>query len=140
MLEWKEVKDLPEECKSCQEEVCYNCDAAGKRWQLSREDELKLQRKGLERSIERAQRKIREIDMELLPFSPGQSAALKGDVRMDYDVFWECLQVCFDAGNMDLYKYIWDTYPTMQEELKQRVREQSERLSNQDWEHCKDDI
>ena len=64
-MEWVEVESLPVECVNCQEEECYNCDHAGKRWQLSREDELLLRRKRLVKGIERLQRQIEEIDREL---------------------------------------------------------------------------
>ena len=64
-MEWVEVERLPVECVNCQEEEGYNCDHAGKRWQLSREDELLLRRKRLAKGIERLQRQIEEIDREL---------------------------------------------------------------------------
>ena len=64
-MEWLEAHPLPAECQNCREEDCYNCDTAGKRWYLSREDELLLRRKSLVRSIEQAQRKVQEIDREL---------------------------------------------------------------------------
>lgn len=64
-MEWMEVETLPMECQNCQEAGCYNCDHAGKRWQLSKEDRLLLRRKGLVTAIERLQRQIEEIDREL---------------------------------------------------------------------------
>ena len=64
-MEWLEAEVLPEECASCQEEDCYNCDNAGKRWYLSREDTLRLQRKNLERAIKRLQRRLEQVDREL---------------------------------------------------------------------------
>ena len=64
-MEWREVNPIPEECKNCTEEDCYNCDTAGKRWVLSREDELRTNRKLMEQAIRRFQRKIGEIDAEL---------------------------------------------------------------------------
>ena len=59
------MRRLVMECVDCQEEECYNCDHAGERWQLSREDELLLRRKRLVKGIERLQRQIEEIDREL---------------------------------------------------------------------------
>lgn len=64
-MEWVEVETLPMECQDCQEEECYNCDHAGKQWQLLKEDALRLRRKGLVKAIERLQRQIEEIDREL---------------------------------------------------------------------------
>lgn len=64
-MEWIEVNPLPEECIGCTEEDCYNCDFAGKRWVLSREDELRTTRMMLVKSIERTQRKIDALDAEL---------------------------------------------------------------------------
>ena len=65
MLEWIEANPLPPECIDCQEEDCYNCDTAGKRWYLSSADELRVKRKGLLKAIERLERQIKAIDAEL---------------------------------------------------------------------------
>ena len=64
-MEWLEVNPLPMECQNCQEADCYNCDVAGKRWYLSKEDALQLRRKGLMKAIDRLQRQIEDIDKEL---------------------------------------------------------------------------
>lgn len=112
-MEWIEADPIPEACVNCQEEDCYNCDTAGERWQLSRVDELKLRRKQLVKAIERLQREIHAIDMELLPFSDEQRAALEGRDEMTYDRFWQCLQVCFDNDDMTMYRRIWEKYPNL---------------------------
>ena len=109
-MEWIEADPLPKACMDCQEEDCYNCDTAGERWQLSRNDELKLRRKQLVKAINRLQRKIDAIDTELLPFTDEHRAALDGRIEMTYDLFWQCLQVCFDNDNMRMYRRIWDAY------------------------------
>ena len=44
---------------------CGSCDYALDRFYLSREDELRVKKKGLEKSIERLQRQIADIDAEL---------------------------------------------------------------------------
>ncbi|MBO5892391.1 MAG: hypothetical protein J6Q30_06730 [Oscillospiraceae bacterium] len=64
-MEWLEANSIPEECNICTNEDCYNCDTAGKRWTLSREDELCLNRILAVRAIARLQRKVAEIDAEL---------------------------------------------------------------------------
>ena len=64
-MEWIEVTPLPDVCKCCSEEDCYNCDYAGLRWQLSRKDDLECQRKMKIKAIERLQKQIAEIDAEL---------------------------------------------------------------------------
>ena len=64
-MEWKEANPLPTECEKCKEQDCYACDVAGKRWYLSRSDELRLKRKGLLKAIERMEREIAAIDAEL---------------------------------------------------------------------------
>ncbi len=64
-MEWIEANPLPQECLNCQEEDCYECDTAGKRWYLSKADELRIRRKGLIKAIERLERQIHEIDAEL---------------------------------------------------------------------------
>jgi hypothetical protein len=134
-MEWLEANPLPVECENCQEEDCYNCDHAGKRWYLSEEDELRVRRKGLVKAVERLQRQIKEIDRKLLPFTEQQKAALEGQIEMTYDLFWECLQVCFDADNMDRYFEIWDSYPEHIEELKRRSQEEPNKSAAQaSWE------
>ncbi|MBE6934804.1 MAG: hypothetical protein E7462_07170 [Ruminococcaceae bacterium] len=64
-MEWIEANPIPEECKTCAEGDCYNCDTAGRRWKLSRESELQTNRMLIVRAIERLQRKITVIDAEL---------------------------------------------------------------------------
>jgi len=64
-VEWLKANPLPDVCVDCTEEDCYNCDHAGKRWYLSRVDELRLRRKMLVRAIERLQRQVAAIDDEL---------------------------------------------------------------------------
>ena len=119
MMDWIEADPRPAACMNCQEEECYNCDTAGERWQLSREDELRLRRKQLVKAIERLQRKIDAIDMELLPFTGEQRAALYGNAEMTYDLFWQCLQVCFDNDNMGMYRNIWEAYPKFSKKIKE---------------------
>lgn len=68
-LEWIEADPLPEECTSCCEEDCGSCDYAGKRWYLSREDKLRLRKKGLLHTINRLKQRInetKESDPELM--------------------------------------------------------------------------
>ena len=88
MLEWKEANPLPQRCIECEEKAkqyeaadeeeklrmeleedfffdCGSCDYALDRFYLSREDELRLRKKGLQKAIERLQRQIIEIDKEL---------------------------------------------------------------------------
>ena len=64
-MEYIEANPLPIECQECQDEDCGECDVAGKRWYLSRADELRLKRKGLLKAIERMERQIKKIDEEL---------------------------------------------------------------------------
>lgn len=64
-MEWLEKTPIPEECKDCTEEDCYNCDTAGKRWGLSKEEELRSNRILLVRAIERLQLRLAAIDAEL---------------------------------------------------------------------------
>lgn len=121
-MEWIEIDSIPAVCRNCQEEDCYNCDTAGERWQLSREDELRGRRKQLVKAIERLQSKIDAIDIELLPFADEQRTALSGNAdMMTYDLFWQCLQVCFDCGNMGMYRKIWDAYPNFSRNVKEYI-------------------
>ena len=121
-MEWIEANPLPVECENCKEEDCYNCDFAGKRWYLSEVDELRVQRKGIEKQIARLKRKISEIDAKLLPFNDEQKAALEDSAEMTYDLFWECLQDCFDEGNMEKYMEIWKAHPEQVAELHRRAK------------------
>ena len=120
-MEWIEANPIPKACMDCQEEDCYNCDTAGERWQLSHEDELKVCRKQMVRAIERLQRRIYSIDIELLPFTTEQRAALNDHIEMTYDLFWECLQVCFDNDQMAMYKNIWEAYPNYSKNSRQHM-------------------
>lgn len=61
-LEWVEAAPLPDECRNCKEAECYNCDYEGKRWYLSEEDSLRLQKKGLRHTIDRLEQKIHAIE------------------------------------------------------------------------------
>lgn len=63
-MKWLETDPIPVQCLGCEED-CYNCDYAGERWFLSREDELRLKRKGLEKARERIEKQIYEIDEQL---------------------------------------------------------------------------
>ena len=65
MAEYKEVSQVPAACEGCQEQDCYACDIAGERWRLSEKDALMLEKKGLEKAIERYQMKIAQIDIKL---------------------------------------------------------------------------
>ena len=125
-MEWVEADPIPKACMNCQEEDCYNCDAAGERWQLSRNDELKLRRKQLVKAINRLQHEIDAIDIALLPFTHAQRAALEGRAEMTYDLFWECLQVCFDNDNMRMYRRIWGDYPNLTLNIKKKAERRSE--------------
>ena len=121
MMDWIKADPLPAACLNWQKEDCYNCETAGERWQLSREDELRVRRKQLVKAIERLQRKIDAIDMELLPFTDGQRAALEGRAEMTYDLFWACLQVCFDNDNMGIYRNVWEAYPNYSKNIRQHM-------------------
>lgn len=120
-MNWIEAETIPAACRDCTEEDCYNCDTAGERWYLSREDGLRVRRKQMVRAIERLQRKIYSIDIELLPFTTEQRAVLNGHIEMTYDLFWECLQVCFDNDQMAMYKNIWEAYPNYSKNIRQHM-------------------
>ena len=64
-MEWTEKAPLPAECRHCRAKDCYNCDTAGKRWQLSRKEELLLRRTGILQAIARLERQLAHIDKAL---------------------------------------------------------------------------
>lgn len=64
-MKWIEANPLPPECIKCQEEECYNCDTAGKRWYLSRTDELRLRHKSITNAINRLEQQLRSVEAEL---------------------------------------------------------------------------
>ena len=43
------------------------------------------------------------------------------NAEMTYNLFWECLQVCFDNNNMALYRSIWKAYPNYSKNIKQAM-------------------
>lgn len=93
-MEWKEVTPLPNECQNCQEEECYNCDTAGKQWQLSEVDELRVRRKGLEKAVERLQRQIAAIDERLAEIED------EPNVLMTQEIWEHCVWVCYQDGDV----------------------------------------
>lgn len=80
-----------------------------------------MRRKQLVKAIIRLQHKIDAIDTKLLPFTDEQRAALDGRIEMAYDLFWQCLQVCFDNDNMRMYRRIWDAYPIFSRNIKDYI-------------------
>ena len=68
-MEWIEKELIPEECQGCEEMECYNCDIAGKRWELLEDDILRIRRKLLIREIARLERKVEQIDIQLQEIS-----------------------------------------------------------------------
>ena len=63
-MKWIETDLIPEQCQGCEED-CYNCDYAGERWVLSQKDELRIKRKGLEKTLERIKQEMDDIDKKL---------------------------------------------------------------------------
>jgi hypothetical protein len=63
-IEYKEADSLPAECIGCNDD-CGSCDFAGLRWQLSKRDQLILQRKMKVKSVERIMREISRLDAEI---------------------------------------------------------------------------
>ncbi|MBQ8881665.1 MAG: hypothetical protein IJ030_05805 [Oscillospiraceae bacterium] len=61
-MKWLETHPQPKECENCQQAECYNCDTAGKRWVLSKADELRTTRRLKIMAIARLQRQVEEID------------------------------------------------------------------------------
>lgn len=70
-MELYEADPLPAECQTCTEEDCYNCDYAGARWLIPKEEKLKIKRKSLLRAIARLERQIESIDRELMLIQNG---------------------------------------------------------------------
>lgn len=133
-MEWKEVEHLPEECLDCNEENCYNCDIACKRWYLPENEELNLKRKSLLHSIKRLHQQVIEIDLHIIPFTEQQKKALQGQNKMTYDIFWDCLQVCYQNNNMEIYLDIWSKYPEYVMEFYRQTKDSPnpESLANQE--------
>lgn len=50
-----------------------------------------------------------------------QRAALNGRTEMTYDLFWQCLQVCFGNEHMDMYKSVWEAYPDYSKNIRQHM-------------------
>ncbi len=108
-MEWLEANPLPVVCKNCEEEDCYNCDHAGERWYLTKADELRLRRKGLEKAIMRMQRQIEEIDRELAHMD--NEVEEEPNVLMTQELWEHCLSVCIMDDNVEQYNKLWNEYP-----------------------------
>lgn len=64
-MNWVEVKPLPEVCRNCTEEDCYNCDMAGCRWEMSEQAQLRSRRNAIEKQIARLTKELSEIESKL---------------------------------------------------------------------------
>ena len=113
-MEWLERNTLPSECQECQEEDCYNCDNAEKRWYLSEEDELRVRRKGLVKAVERLQRQIAEIDEKLAEIQDVPN------VLMTQEIGEHCVGVCLEDGDILQLKKLLADYPEYIQEWKKR--------------------
>lgn len=45
-------------------------------------------------------------------FTQMQKAALAGKTEMTEELFWSCLQTCYDSYNIQKFLEIWNSYPT----------------------------
>ncbi len=133
-LEFLEADPLPKACQNCQEEGwgCDECDHLGERFYLPKEQELWLSRKGLLHSIERTRKKIIEIDIQLVPFTEEQKKVLRKVSEMTYDMFIECLVLCFKTDNLEVIQDIEDRFPELLKESYRRSRENPETMKS--WE------
>ena len=114
-MEWLEASPLPAECQNCEEEDCYNCDHAGKRWYLSAVDELRVRRKGLVKAVERLQRQIDDIDEKLAQLEEVEEE----NILMTQEIWEHCLSVCVQDGNVEQFNKLWDEYPEFAERMMQ---------------------
>ena len=114
-MEWLEANPLPTECQNCEEEDCYNCDHAGKRWYLSAVDELRVRRKGLVKAVERLQRQIDDIDEKLAQLEEVEEE----NILMTQEIWEHCLSVCVPDGNVEQFNKLWDEYPEFAERMMQ---------------------
>ncbi len=73
--------------------------------------QLRLRKKQLIEQMADLQKQINEIDIQLLPFSEQERAALHGEVEMTYKLFQDCLKVCVREDNIIMYYEIMDQYP-----------------------------
>ena len=114
-MEWLEANPLPTECQNCEEEDCYNCDHAGKRWYLSAVDELRVRRKGLVKAVERLQRQIDDIDEKLAQLEEVEEE----NIPMTQEIWEHCLSVCVQDGTVEQFNKLWDEYPEFAERMMQ---------------------
>lgn len=73
-MEWIEVDPLPAVCLRCKEQECYNCDYAGARWVLSHKDELRVRRNAIQKKIERLQKELSVVELEIENLSAQETA------------------------------------------------------------------
>jgi len=119
-MEWLEKHPLPTACQGCPEEDCYNCDTAGERWYLTEVDELRLRRKGLERSIEHMQRQLAEIDNRLAQI---EKALNEPNVQMTQEMWESCLWACIQADDMEQYNRLWNELPDLADNMMREFYE-----------------
>ena len=73
--------------------------------------------------------------LETLPFTKQQKAALLGQAEMTCDLLWECLSVCSKADAAEAFMTLCDQYPELVEEhLRQTDGKSSEERIKASWE------
>ncbi len=54
-------------------------------------------------------------------FSKAQKDALDGKTEMTEELFWSCLQTCYDSYNIQKFLEIWNRYPTYVQSYLDRI-------------------
>ena len=54
-------------------------------------------------------------------FSNAQKAALEGKTEMTEELFWSCLQACYDSYNVKTLFEIWNKYPHHVQAYQDRI-------------------
>lgn len=76
--------------------------------------------------------------METLPFTKQQKAALLRQTEMTCDLLWECLYVCSKADAVEAFMMLYDQYPELVEErLQQTDGRSSDERAKASWERFK---
>ena len=120
-MDFLERNPLPEECKHCTEVECDVCDIGLERWYIPHDLDLRIQKKGLLKTLDHEKRheketvwieeRIKEIDQQLLPFTADQVNAIECRTIMTKQIFDASIDVCIQAQDFEMQDALYRCFP-----------------------------
>ena len=120
-MDFLERKPLPVECEICNDPECDSCTIGLERWYIPHDLDLRIQRRGLLRALERErgrshpidwiEDRIQEIEMQLLPFTEDQINAIEHRAEMTKQIFDDCIAVCIRAQDPEMQDALRQYFP-----------------------------